>query len=110
DIGRMQHETGADGVMVARGALGNPWIFSAKIPTNGEIRSTLHEHLEYHLSFYGRHERALMTFRKHIVWYTKGIPNSAGFRYQMFQEKTYDGVMSMLHRFFSEVDPNGRNN
>ncbi|MFH1018517.1 MAG: tRNA dihydrouridine synthase DusB [Pseudomonadota bacterium] len=105
DIERMLDETKVDGVMVARGALGNPWIFSGRRPSAIEIRDTLLAHLEYHLAFYEDRDRALLTFRKHIVWYTKGLRDAAGFRRRLFSEKSYEGMITALTRFFDGLDP-----
>ncbi len=104
DIERMLRETNVDGVMVARGALGNPWIFSERRPTAGEIHETLLTHLEYHLAFYNRTERALLTFRKHIVWYTKGLHNAVDFRRNLFREKSYEEMIRALKDFFDHLN------
>lgn len=102
----MINSTGADGVMVGRGALGNPWIFQGRRPTVGEIRETLLTHLEFHLSFYEITKYALMTFRKHLVWYTKGLANAASFRLRVFQENSHPIIMDMIQEFFDQFDPN----
>lgn len=66
--------TNADGVLIARGALGNPWFFQQYI--SGEYIISLEErvriikqHLQLHMAQYG--ERGLVTFRKHLSWYLK---------------------------------------
>ncbi|TAL50197.1 tRNA dihydrouridine synthase DusB [Patescibacteria group bacterium] len=73
--------TGADGVLIARGALGNPWIFSQieyllarrepKAITLEERVRVVKQHLAYHIEQYG--ERGVVTFRKHLSWYFRGI-------------------------------------
>jgi tRNA-dihydrouridine synthase B len=105
DVSAMLKDTGADGVMVARGALGNPWIFGDHRPTIGDIYKTMMEHLDFHLAFYSDRDRSLVTFRKHIVWYTKGIPNAAEFRVRLFKIKDYDVVLKMIRDFFEPLDP-----
>jgi tRNA-dihydrouridine synthase B len=98
-------EHSLDGVMIGRGALGNPWIFSGVIPTAKDIYETFMEHLEDHLTFYSRSDLAYRTFRKHIVWYTKGLPYSAEFRDSAFKERDNAKLMEHIHRFFQSVDP-----
>lgn len=106
DVEKMYAQTGADGVMVARGALGNPWIFAGKRPTIGEVYEVLMQHFEEHLTFYPNQRSAMITFRKHIVWYTKGMRNATDFRVKVFKENDLDKVKQMLHDYFEQFDPN----
>src|SRR5690606_19772496 len=92
-----------DGVMVARGCLGNPWIFSGLKPTIQEVYETMLEHLEDHLSFYGNHDRAYRTFRKHIVWYTSGLRDSSAVRDQAFKERDNQKMMEKIHTYFQTL-------
>lgn len=72
-----------DGLLIARGALGNPWIFKqfkdmssgqpASIVTFEERMRVVRRHLELHIEQYG--ENSVNTFRKHLSWYFKGLPN-----------------------------------
>ncbi len=103
DIARMIETTCVDGVMIARGALGNPWIFEGRQPLVKDIRDTILEHLDLHLSFYQVQRAALMTFRKHLVWYTKGLANAAEFRLKVFKEETYEVILEMIHHFFDQL-------
>lgn len=65
--------TGADGVLIARGALGNPWFFNQTINPNNirleERCQVVLEHARLHVEQYG--ERGMVTFRKHVAWYFK---------------------------------------
>jgi len=86
DALRMVAETGCDGVVVGRGCLGRPWLFTdlaaafagttARVrPTLGEVTDTLRRHAEYLTEFYDGDElRACRDIRKHIAWYLKGFP------------------------------------
>ena len=80
---KMLDETGSDGLAIARGSLGNPWIFkeikeylkSGKIinrPKEEEIAKVLREHLNSYLDFYGE-RNGVVIFRKFYIWYTKGL-------------------------------------
>lgn len=74
-------ETGADGVLIARGALGNPWFFKQvldpgyQVSLEERVRVVL-EHARLHLAQYG--ERGMLSFRKHLAWYFKAQKIGAG--------------------------------
>jgi nifR3 family TIM-barrel protein len=75
-------QTGCDGVMVSRGALGNPWIFSELlagqrvVPTLAEWEDTVLRHIQYHEEFHGDHVLSARRIRKHLIWYASGFPKS----------------------------------
>lgn len=83
--------TGCDGTLIARGALGNPWIFkraqevlagNTVDPVSLEERiRVVRQHVAWHCEQYG--EKGIRTFRKHLSWYFKGIPGAKAFRAQM---------------------------
>lgn len=96
--------TGCDGILIARGALGNPWFFSqAQKIIAGEtcepillaqrIRVVL-RHAQLHVEQYG--ERGLVTFRKHLSWYFKGQRGSKIFREQLVKITTLDQLKQTL--------------
>jgi tRNA-dihydrouridine synthase B len=83
-IGQLFDETGCDGVVVARGALGNPWIFPQTVryledgvltskPDIVEIQTTMERHLAMNVAYYGE-RTGVMLFRKFFIWYARGIP------------------------------------
>ena len=92
DCQRMLQETGCDGLMVARGALGNPWIFQqtldllqgrAIIPvTIAERIPTAVQHLELFMAEAGE-AVALREMKKHLGWYIHGVSNAAALRRQV---------------------------
>lgn len=99
-------KTGADGVMVARGAMGNPWIFSEIAaalenrpytpPTADERLSLIKEHIAVHIAEKG--ERALPELRKHLSWYIHGLPGSAAARAEINRAETEQELYDILGR------------
>ncbi|SDE61190.1 tRNA dihydrouridine synthase DusB [Auraticoccus monumenti] len=84
DALRMVEQTGAAGVVVGRGCLGRPWLFSdltraflgepsTALPTLGEVAATVRRHAELLAEMMGE-ERGLRDLRKHMAWYFKGFP------------------------------------
>ncbi|MCK5491741.1 MAG: tRNA-dihydrouridine synthase, partial [Candidatus Omnitrophica bacterium] len=80
---KMFDETGCDGVLVARGALGNPWIFKeiqnflntgeiSNRPDVEEIKRTIKMHLDLFINFYGE-KVGVIKFRKFYIWYSRGF-------------------------------------
>lgn len=90
DAKRMMGETGCDGLMIARGAQGNPWLF-ARInryldtgellpgPDREEICRMIMRHARLQVELKGE-GIGMKEMRKHIAWYTAGLPHSAGIR------------------------------
>ena len=77
DIEKCLKITKADGVMIGRGALGNPWLFGSILSSSRGRGMTMNDriniilkHAKYHLERYG--EDSMRTFRKHLLWYFKG--------------------------------------
>ena len=92
---RMFEETGCDGVMVARAAQGNPFIFreiksffeegqSCKRPDGREVYETVIRHADMQLKYKGEYI-GIREMRKHVSWYTFGMPGSAKFRNEINQ-------------------------
>ncbi|OPL16263.1 MAG: hypothetical protein AVO39_06195 [delta proteobacterium MLS_D] len=114
DIRRIRDVAGCDAVMVARGSLGNPWIFrdalreeesglSAGGPSPTEREETIRRHMHLALDLYGEN-RGMFIFRKHMLWYTKGLPGGARFRKTVLEEKSREAVLESLHRFLHSTE------
>jgi tRNA-dihydrouridine synthase B len=79
DAEKMLRVTGVDGVMVSRGALGNPWLFrelkggTARV-TLTEWHEVVHQHLRWQQETYGDRGAGPICMRKHLLWYLKGWP------------------------------------
>ena len=101
---KVKEITGCEGLMIGRGAVGNPWIFyeiknsltCIDLPTKKKI---ILEHFDAMLEFYG--ERGVNIFRKHLHTYSKGMENAASFRDEI--NRIDDAVKSreLIERFFS---------
>lgn len=99
--------TGCDGVLIARGCLGNPWFFAhaRDVLKNGSYVSVsleerffvIKKHLQLHIDHYG--ENGIVTFRKHLSWYLKGIPGVKEMRTSIMQVKEYDVLIGLLEGF-----------
>lgn len=105
-IRKMFDATGCDGVAVARGALGNPWIFiesancapnrlNGKRPAPREICDTMVEHLNLCTDFYGE-KRGIFKFRKHIGWYAKQLPKARALVSRLLQVSNKNELVSMM--------------
>lgn len=106
---KMFDETGCDGILIARGALGNPWIFKQideflktgkiiKKPDVKQISKIMIEHLNMYVDFYGE-RNAIKIFRKHLIWYTKGLRNVRPFRARVSCAKTKDIVVDLIRTY-----------
>lgn len=105
--------TGADGLMIGRGAQGNPWIFRQILhfldkgellpePEVTEIKQVLIEHLENLYDFYGDFTGVRMA-RKHIAWYSKGLRNGNSFRQEMNQLEQPQQQLRFTRDFFEQI-------
>ena len=108
DAGRMLKETGCDGIMVARGAKGNPWLFGRinhyldtgqvlSGPSMAEIKAMILRHGRMLVRFKGEGV-AMREMRGHMAWYTKGMPHSATLRNEINQVETLEGFIELLDR------------
>lgn len=101
-------QTGADGIMIGRGAMGNPWLFGQiiadrqnkayTIPTTEEIFLQMKAHLD--MACEGTAEKTAITaMRKHLFWYTKGLMHSAKIRRELSAVTTKTQVMKILETY-----------
>ncbi len=106
---RMIDRTGCDGVLVARGALGNPWLFGqlqafflegriVEPPSLDEIARVMTEHLDAFIDFYGP-RRGILKFRKFFIWYTRGLSRVKTIRTRAQKTKTRDEVIALIGEF-----------
>jgi len=96
DILRMREHTGCAAIMVGRGSFGNPWIFrdgrtlllggeAGPAPDAAERFAVALDHARLALRLQGDHRKTVVEFRKHLGWYTRGLPASAHLRERLFQ-------------------------
>ncbi|MGO5338110.1 tRNA dihydrouridine synthase DusB [Bilifractor sp. LCP19S3_H10] len=103
---KMMRETGVDGVMIARAARGNPWIFRQVIhyletgevipkATPKEVYDMILRQMELMVQYKGEYT-GIREMRKHISWYTAGFPNSASLRRRINEVDTSDEIRELL--------------
>jgi nifR3 family TIM-barrel protein len=109
DAANLLEQSGCDGVMFARGALGNPWIFRETLsrlagsepypPTRHECGETALRHLDMEIAHYGERV-ALREIRKQICWYARAVPGAARFRALVNQVHDRGTLVNALAEFF----------
>jgi tRNA-dihydrouridine synthase B len=113
DAKRMKDETGCDGVMIGRAVQGNPWIFrEAKqfletgvvpsFPTLEERQTIMLRHLNDMVTVLGENI-GVREMRKHLCWYTKGLPGGAEFRTRINHLPLAEGVEQEIRCFFGSL-------
>lgn len=104
----MQKETGCDGVMIGRGSQGNPWIFSELLayeqtgempprPSATELKNMMLRHARLQIQYKGDY-LGIREMRKHVAWYTSGIPNSAKLRNEINMVASYEELEELLEK------------
>ncbi|MEU4680726.1 tRNA dihydrouridine synthase DusB [Micromonospora sp. NPDC023737] len=120
DALRMVAYTGVDGVVVGRGCLGRPWLFAdleaafngrpeRRLPTLGEVATTMRRHAELLVEQFSAGERApgrgerdgCTDFRKHVAWYLKGFPIGGELRRELAMIES----LSQLDDLLAKLDP-----
>jgi tRNA-dihydrouridine synthase B len=99
--------TGASGVMIGRGAIGNPWIFHQlstgdKVVSNKLKKQIILEHYDKMIEFYD--EYGAVMFRKHLHTYSKGFDGASAFRDNINTIVEADKMRDVIEEFFPDVD------
>jgi tRNA-dihydrouridine synthase B len=111
---RVLAHTGADGVMIGRGAHGRPWIFReiarylatgarAPRPTVAEMRAVVLEHLEGLYALYGE-EHGLRIARKHLGWYASGLPGGEEFRHAVNRIESAAAQRTVVREYYERLE------
>lgn len=108
--------SGADGVMIGRGCYGRPWFpavvarrlqgGTAEEPSLEAQKAILLEHYEDMLDHHGR-DPGVRLARKHVAWYSKGLPGSAEFRVQVNRCDRPEAVRDLVHAFYDPLIERG---
>jgi tRNA-dihydrouridine synthase B len=117
-VKRMLEKTGCNGVMIGRGALGNPWIFDPQNFNFWENESDIYPSLEerqrvikHHFSllqdYYGN-RGAMKEIRRHLAWYTKGLPSSTLFRSRLSGLREKEALFETVTSYFDFIKKRGQ--
>ncbi len=104
---RMLKETGCDGIMIGRGAQGNPWIFHQILhwmetgekeegPSINEVKEMILRHGRLQIKYKGVYT-GIREMRKHVAWYTAGYPNSAKLRAKVNEVESLEELEDLIH-------------
>ncbi|MFW6207002.1 MAG: tRNA dihydrouridine synthase DusB [Gemmatimonadota bacterium] len=113
DALRMKDETGCAGIMIARGSHGSPWLFrqaraaleGGEVPEDPAVAERFAvclEHARNAIAFGEDPERSVLEFRKHLGWYTKGLPDGRKLRQELFQVTRLDEMEVLLEGYLEE--------
>lgn len=117
DAKRMLDETGCDGIMVARGVQGNPWLFGqikAYLATGEKLAkpdldtviAMILKHAAIHVGYIGEYA-GIREMRKHVAWYVSGYPKSAKLRGAVNEVETMEQLKELLERYREDVAKTG---
>lgn len=112
DALNMLRTTGCDGVMIGRGAYGNPWLITdilrlqrsdepAEVSEQQRLQ-TIIEHLQLYKQTFGEH-KAVTDMRKHLCWYSRGLVGASEFRSQVNSMQNYSDLITTTEAFFSNT-------
>ena len=100
--------THCDGIMIARGAQGNPWIFKSILngkdykPDLKELFDTIYNHINYQVE-YDEEKQANLKLRKHIAWYLKGLNGSSKIRDEINKSESIEHTKEILNKYYNEL-------
>jgi tRNA-dihydrouridine synthase B len=108
---QMFETTNVDGIMLARGSLGRPWIFEEILTSLQNKQKFVEPDFETRIQILMRHYRhqitiydektALNRMKKQLIWYTKGIPYAARVRQSIFHLNSIEDILNILNHYFS---------
>lgn len=104
----MVRETGCDGIMIGRAVQGNPWLFSQILhyqktgellpkPGMEEVKKMILRHAKMQLEYKGNYT-GMREMRKHVAWYTTGMPHSASVRRMVNEVESYEQLEELVGR------------
>lgn len=114
DAVKLVKETGCDGIMIARGARGNPWIFSRinEYLRNGNLlpKPSIHEvvhmiliHGKKAIEYKGEYT-GIREMRKHVAWYTTGYPKASLLRNKVNSVESFNELEELLNRYIQQLE------
>ena len=114
DIVRMRDYTGCAGIMIGRGAFGNPWLFrDGRALLDGRARPpaadaserfrVAMEHARLALRLQGDDRKTVVEFRKHLGWYTKGLHGASDLRQRLFQVESMAQAEAIFRDYLDPV-------
>ncbi len=115
DALRMREDTGCDAIMIARGSHGAPWLFrqaraaldGGDVPSDPAPADRFRiciAHARKAIAFGGDPERTMLEFRKHLGWYTKGLPDGRRLRQELFHVTTLAEVAALLRAYLRDQE------
>ena len=113
DVFSMLRDTGAAGVMIGRGAMGNPWIFEQTLavargrpalpPAPAERLATIERHVSLMESHYDDRQVLASNLKKYVAAYSRGLRGSAAFRQAALEATDADRILQLTRSFFSTL-------
>ncbi|MEE9607300.1 MAG: tRNA dihydrouridine synthase DusB [Myxococcota bacterium] len=113
DVFDVLRETGAAGVMIGRGAMGNPWIFEQSLalarggaprrPTAAQRLVTIERHVALMEASFDDRQALAANLKKYVAAYSRGLPGSAAFRQAALEALELDSILELTRAFFSET-------